>query len=102
MPGGVISGLEQQPHTSFADAATELLKQMPAVRSVAAQTSPLAAADSATQRDMCSMDSLIREVATPRTRATLQEYEGQAKACHPDPLFLRSSCTSCSFGRNDP
>lgn len=37
------------------------------------------ATDSPTAADMCTIDSLIQEVATPRTRATLQEYEGETK-----------------------
>lgn len=57
----------------------DLIKRTPALRSIGAQSTPVSGTDSPTGPDMCSMDSLIREVATPRTRATLLEYEGESK-----------------------
>ena len=91
-------GVEQgQGSYHFGDAAQELIKRTPAMRSVGAQTSPMSAAESPMANDMCTMDSLIREVATPRTRATLEEYEGENKVRHSLPMlqsYLRSISTT--------
>ena len=88
---GLCSGLEQPRRPSFGESALELMKRAPGLRSTAAQTSPLSQGDSPSASDqaMCTLDNLIHEVATPRTRATLEEYDNEFKVCA---LLVHAPC----------
>lgn len=88
------------------DVAMALLKaQTGNLHSVASNES---AVDSPGANEMCTLDSLIKEVATPRTRATLEEYEGQTQVCchqtsssldlHQEAPCLQLWCCKCAAG----
>ena len=61
---------------SIGEVAVEVLKRTPALQTLASGSSVGASPQTG---DITTLDNLIHEVATPRTRATLEEYEDQVK-----------------------
>lgn len=63
----------------MADVAMSLLKQQQPSHLLSLGSNESVVESPSAKEDMTTLDSLIKEVATPRTRATLEEYEGQTQ-----------------------